>query len=1657
MKTIDEVIDYIVKTSTTTKEQGDKFELACKFFLQNDPYWSKRLSKVYLWNEAPIEITQGKPDTGIDLVAVDTHNPGKYVAIQSKCYLDSSSLTKGDVDSFYNEAGKPIYSGRIIMTTAEKISSHARESQIVHSSVLIQRFHMNTVDWEPFLSGKGENFQAIRPIFELREHQKEAIESTAEGFEAADRGKLIMACGTGKTFTALRLAEKLTPTGTILFLAPSISLISQTIAAWNQQAQKPFRTLAVCSDRKVSRAAVKQDGWQTSIHDIPFPATTDALTLRKSLDTFTELNAANPQMTVIFATYQSIQVVIDAQRAMATNESDEPNESDFFDLVICDEAHRTTGAREIGTSADEQSHFTLVHDSDILKASKRLYMTATPRIYGSKAKETAKSSDFLLASMDDPAIYGETFYELKFGDAVHQGLLTDYKVAVMVVDEDMASKAFQEEHSDDDGLLVSERAKIIGAWNALAFHGKEASSFEGGKPPATPLKRAVAFASTIKESEQLARYFPRITQAYELRTMDNTALKCEVKHIDGTMDSQVRNELLGWLKSSTLEENTTRILSNARCLSEGVDVPTLDAVIFMKPRRSMIDIIQAVGRVMRKARDKEYGYIILPVFVPVGQTPEEALNKNKAFEVVWEVLQALRSHDERIEAYINAVRFDNEQRKKGDAASGLIAADNDTDSPISIITPEDKTLQLALEFPIEDWRDAIHIRLVSKVGRQVYWEEWAKDVAEIAKNQTDAIDNLLSSEDKQIAEAFGKFLTGLRDSLNDSITQDAAVEMLSQHLITKPIFDALFSGYEFAKYNPVSIAMEGMLETLEQHGFPREDPELELFYKDVRRRLKGLTTDGQRQGVIKELYEKFFTHAFPRTSQAMGIVYTPEEVVDFIINSVVDILREEFGVGIADESVHILDPFTGTGTFIVNLIRSGFFTPEELAKKYANNFHANEIVLLAYYIATINIEHTYHAIMGGDYVPFNGAVLTDTFQMSEDNDALDIEVFTENSERVLQQNEIPIKIVLGNPPYSIGQKSENDDNQNVKYPRLDGRIAETYAKESGAGLKKGLYDSYIRAFRWASDRIGDAGIVCYVSNAGWLDAQGMDGFRKCLSEEFDVIYVFNLRGNQRTSGETSRKEGGKIFGAGSRTPIAITMLVRKPISSEEPRNVIIRYCDIGDYLSREEKLGIISDYRSFDRMTKELVTIVPDGNNDWVSQRDEAFNDFEKLGDQKYKEPMGIFQTYSLGLVTNRDAWAYNFSRVAVSENMRRLIKQFNKTRQNFAEDLSSISIDAFVDNNPEVISWTRRLKDYAKKNTEIDFDESGFKHSLYRPFVKQWLYYSKELNEMTYQQPRLFPLGKGEGEKAERTYQQPISLSPSSEKGGVEMTYQQYSSPLPNLVIAVTGVSASRDFSCMITDVIPNLDMQEKAQCFPLYWYEEQEELGGLFAEGNGDGFIQHDGITDTALQKFQAHYSDTTISKKDIFYYIYGVLHSLEYRTRFADNLKKELPRVPYAPDFRAFSEAGRKLADFHLNYEIVEPYPLEELHAGVMTTEPAVTGCAFDYYRVEKMRHPKVKNKEGKNVNDRTIIHFNDRIVLSNIPEEAWDYVVNGQSALWWIMDRYRIKTDKASQITNDPNDWCKEVNDPRYILDLIKRITTVSLKTIEIVRNLPGIEE
>jgi predicted helicase len=1621
---LDALLDEFRSLADSKRMQGNYLEQLVRHYLTVEPLRADRLSAVWLWKDWPGR--EGRPDTGIDLVA--EIQGGGLMAVQVKFFAENHRMQKGDLDSFFEAMGKePFTEGLVIDTTSAPWSAHAEEALKNRTKpvgrVSLAELRHSQIDWSTYELLKPEVAPERHALKALRAHQHEAIRAVMDGLRPGtgqDRGKLIMACGTGKTFTSLKLAERWTNevtggSSTVLFLVPSLALLQQSLDEWSRERDPElgFRAFAVGSDSNIGRRK-NDDLTSVLMEDLGAPATTDGPTLARLLG---DVEEEHEGLTVVFSTYQSIDAVAQAQKLRG----------DTFDLVICDEAHRTTG---VTLESEAESHFVKVHDNAVIPASARVYMTATPRIFAPEVKNAASQKSAELVSMDDEELFGPVLYRIGFDEAVRGGLLTDYKVVVLGISEDDVIGGLQQDLAvGGHELQITDIAKLVGCYNALAKRNAGAIA-DGFGDDILPMRRAVAFAKDIKTSSSVANDFEVLANGH-LRNLLNDDptddLGVQARHVDGTMNATERGQLLDWLKATPESDEfgkpLARVLTNARCLSEGVDVPSLDAVLFLSPRKSQVDVVQAVGRVMRLSPDKKLGYIVLPIAIPSGVSPEEALNDNERYRVVWQVLQALRAHDERLDAAINRAAFTGKlpeqvliervsltkpkarESSPFDGESGPSTDREDTTDGASAGPSHLAPTLPGLTSTADAWKDSVYAKLVAKVGDRMYWDDWAGDIALIAKRFIALITAHVNAPENDRAP-FDNFVKALRATVNPDVTEPEAIELLAQHLITKPVFEAMFPEGSFTQDNPVSTAMEHVLETFHENtAFAREREPMDAFYAKITDRIRGLDTVSAKQQMLVTLYDKFFTKAFPLLADRMGIVFTPVEVVDYILRSADAALHQHFGKRLSDAGVNILEPFAGTGTFLTRLMQIGLIRPEDLTRKYMQELFANEIVLLSYYIAAVNIESVYREVCAEHGIEpasggFEGISLTDTFAMDERDSQLAGGVFPENTARLEKQRATKVDVIVMNPPYRAGQSSANDGAQNAKYSKTDARIAETYAKRSTATRKADMYDSYYRALRWATDRLGDEGIIAFVSNSGFIDGGTADGVRLSWGDEFSDVIVYNLRGNQRVKNWQS--EGGKVFGEGSQTGIAIAILVKDATHAGPAR---VHYADIGDYLSREEKLDRLRAERSLEGT--DFVENTPNDAGDWINLRDDRYGSWPTMGDKKTKGTTttdAIFRNFAMGVNTARDAWLYGFDRSSIRRNVNLM-----------ADEMSSLIANPLAAPDPTRISWSRAFDARRRKGTRFDKSLGSVRRAIHRPFETQLIWFDPALID-----------AQGIARR----------FSPTPSHANIAVTW---------------SADARRQHQPLMVRSLPDLHVNGDAQVFPRYTWEPAStpdgalNLDALAASGADeivDGYRRVDNITDATLAAYRAAHSDE-VTKDDIFYGVYALLHHPTYRETYAADLQKMLPRIPQVKGFFEYAWIGRALADLHVDYESVEQADLGEQFTSIdPPTDP------YELYRIDKLSWLSRK--------DHTAIRYNAHLTITGIPLEESEYKVGGRSPLEWIIDRYQVKVDKASGIVNDPNAWLREQQNPRYVVDLIRSLVTVSLETQRLIGELPEFE-
>ncbi len=1107
-------------------------------------------------------------------------------------------------------------------------------------------FIYSRIDWEKFDPTKTEDELPLCDKKRPRPHQTEAIEKTKEYFSDPKnaRGKLIMACGTGKTYTSLKIMEALNPK-IMLFLAPSIALLSQTFREYAQEKSEPFYASIVCSDDKVGKSK-DEDNDDIKFSELPINPSTR---LEDILSTHKKAQKENKRF-IIFSTYQSALRIKEAQR-MGLGE---------IDLIVCDEAHRTVGAMYSSNERDDKNAFTLCHSDKNIKAKKRLYMTATPKVYSESSKAKAKEKDNVIYSMDDAQTFGEEIYTLNFERAIALDLLTDYKVIILAVRKENLSgvtnsvnkkiSQLKAEGTKLDKKLINNEfvCKIVGTHKGLAKQdlivlddeNKEDHNLQN-QYDTTPSQRAINFCKSINTSKNITDSFETIMECYdeELKKKSFKNLKISIDHIDGTMNCEDRLKKLE--KLNQFQPNTCKVLSNARCLSEGVDVPALDSIVFFDGKSAMVDIIQAVGRVMRKAKRKQRGYIILPIALEESEIEnlDEAVN-NTNFKNIWKVLKALRSHDPSL---VDEATFKEKIK--------IFGSDDEKKQN------DEKTLFDAIL--LQDLADAMYNVMPTKLGDRNYWENFTKKTGNIART----LNNRLKMIFEKNPEFFHGFLDSLRENIHQNIKEDEALDMITSHIITKPIFDALFG--DNIK-NPIAKALDKMVLKLSDLGLEGETKDLKNLYESVKTEALHAKSQKSQQELIKNLYNTFFKVAFRKQSEKLGIVYTPIEVVDFILRATNGILKKHFNTDFNDKNITIFDPFTGTGSFIARLLskENALISDEALKEKFQKNLFAFDIVLLSYYIALINITQAAQN-RDGSLKHFKNIALTDSLDIYEEKNDKGVFKFFEDlkenkeiKDTLAGQN---IRVIIGNPPYSAGAKSENDNNQNLSHPKLEKRVYEKYGKNSTSrSVGNTTRDTLIQSIYMASELLKDKGVLGFVVNGGFIDSKSADGFRKCVAKDFAHLYVLNLRGNARTSGETFKKEGGKIFDSGSRATIAIVFFVK----DTSVKNSAIHYYDIGDYLKREAKLNRLAGFEDLDSVQFE--TITPNEKGDWINQRNDDFDKLIPLKRDKTLQNPSIFDINSRGVVSCRDPWVYNFSPNALMCSVQKCIDTYNADLKRF-------------------------------------------------------------------------------------------------------------------------------------------------------------------------------------------------------------------------------------------------------------------------------------------------------------------------------------------------------------------------------------------------------
>ena len=1362
-------------------DTGRRFERLMRRAFETHPYeyGPARFEEVWLWTDWPDRTALGYgTDLGIDLVARQTEaHGGGLCAIQCKNYAEDNKVPTSDVNSFLAASGTAHFTTRILVMTSDL--EKAGWTKVKKASPRCEVIGPGKLDswpapWQDFLDRPEELDFHKRPKHSPRPDQRDALDAIAKGYQQAGRGRLVMPCGTGKSLVAMWAAEEnVGAGGTVLYLVPSIALMGQTMREWARNRSIDHIYVGVCSDKTTGR---RGDGdTARDLAELSMPVSTDKAGIEQALE-----RPVGNKMRVVFSTYQSLPVLASALPA------------DFaFDLVVCDEAHRTTGVDK--PTDDEVSAFRLIHKDEQVPAQFRLFMTATQRIYTAAAKVRAATRDNDIYSMDDEKDYGPLLYEMSFKDAVDGGLLSDYEVLIVATSQSRLTTgmsdlvaAVNKEGGKRQVVSKADAVKLLGCWDALADPnttgvsenrptGKLANGNGRGH-----LNTAIAFTNTVKLSKAIAGppgesrgLWQEVATEASAGTDATELLDMSTRHVDGSTPAIVRAAQLDRLRADPTP-GVCQVISNARVLTEGVDVPALDAVVFLQPRKSKIDIVQAVGRVMRTYPGKRTGYIVIPVVVPEGKgvTDTEVLDSSD-FGVVWDVVRALRSHDERMDMWVNHIDAARNSKKVGLITRG-------TDQPLG----DDEDIE-QLRFMLDE---RIASKMVERCGDRKMWPSWGARAASVCREVRKKVDAQLAVP--ETAEAFGFFVQAMRSVVGDHLTEEHAAEMVAQHIVTIPIFDCLFADSDFARSNPVSMAMNAMVDAFAP---PADAPDGDriaaatLFEDDLRPLTRayramqsvfgGALTPAAKVDVLREVYDGFFKAAMNDVVKRLGVVYTPVEIVDFIIRSADAVCRKEFRKGITSENVNVLDPFSGTGTFPYRLLtatdseNNHIIREEDLHRKYYSELFANEMVLLAYYIAAIKIEAGM-AERGGftasKFNPFPGITFSDTF-LETATGGSPLPGMADNIARQSRQGGVPITVIVMNPPWSAGQKSTGEDNPKTDHPQVKDRVRDTYGKRhrevAGLGAGKSSGNLYVQATRWASDRLGKPdtiaghGVIAMVHPNSLITGTTLAGMRAALRDEFTDIYVVNLRGDAMKAGEEFGIDGAKIFGQGSRNGVQITVLARNPTRAR-PGGGIVHYAAVPEGCTLDQKLQWLAQLG--DVTSDQFTEVPPNESHHWANLTDGSFKKLMRVCATS-REPQDELLSHisAGGVMTACDPYVYAFDYDELVNKVTKFIDAYDsalariqaaqlredraKTREERTQARQDLEAEiTLATTNTErslrVIKWTGKLKRSLHRGDVIEFDASRIRQVLYRPFTKVWMYEDARILDKVQAVSSLFP-----------------------------------------------------------------------------------------------------------------------------------------------------------------------------------------------------------------------------------------------------------------------------------------------------------------------------
>ncbi len=1777
----------------TRKAQGSRWEDIIVAFLTSDPLYRKRFAEVHLWKDWAAGRTESKQDKGIDIVAV--RYDGGLCAVQCKFKSDSTKkLGKGDVDSFIANASPSKYEDRIVAFSGFGVSRNLEQQLLDNDVQLLAGMVLSqaNVSWGE-LATAGKGMLVRKPLKKIRDYQREAIEKLKEELNIRKNQKatLVMACGSGKTYTSQIATEELAGGGKrVLYAVPSLALMAQTIRAWCEEEDFEGRgvklaVIPVCSDTQVGKAGGSGQRRAADLAQLEIPPTTDSQEIMQQM----AVSLDHQTMLVLFSTYQSLPQVLEAQKLGAPD----------FDFGFMDEAHRTTGVEK-----DNNSHtdlegnigpFQLAHES--IKINKRVYMTATPKVFTEAAKVRKKQEEKSIWSMDDLNVYGEQCYRLSFGKAISKNILSDYKVVLSQSPSGLCQDVLHKfAHTDSAKELTEHSAKMltegtvaqmIGLYNTLRGNRHDTAGWQ-------PLAKTIVYTTRKIDSKRFANVFPIFAEYLDSLADNEDEPTITAQHVDGTMGANERAEKLHWLDSAR-QDGEIRLLSNAKVLSEGVDVPSLDALCFLQPKGSEIDIVQSVGRVMRKVEHKNFGYIILPLILPdTTKDFGKYIRGDDFWKTTWAVLRALRSHDERFARELGIIGLEGYRlpanmvctTTQDDLSSKVIGfGENlgDTSGSVSVSqnrakedkddgegkevvdasglweTPEGKAPEFSstqngqngqnLQFdhsgkpvtttPIEVFEtlplplgelletqldEAVSYILkniasttLEKVGDRHYWNTWSRDAHTAYETIHQRLVNLHEKE-MVVRILIDKTAEGLYATLGTRATSHEVISMLAQFIVMKPVFNAMFGSPQYFEDSPISSAMAELVEGLSIYRLENEAANLENFYQSVIESAEAIDRPKDRQDLIKHLYQDFIRKAFPNEARKYGVIYTPIEIVDFILRSVDWSLKEILGVpdGIASENVEVLDPFSGTGTFLVRLVQNEQLLPDaKLEHKFRHNLHSTEIMALPYWATEVNLEQAYQTRKPGKYVPYENGVLADTFTMSlpvQKQTKLNFpsEATKENYDRAIRQDEKKITVIVGNPPWQAAIEAGESAKPAKAWPYIAQRVTETFGAAATDAKKIAMYDTYILALRWASDRINGKGVIGFVTNNGWLTSSSGSGIRRVIEEEFDHAYVTNLRGKLVTGDASNerKREGGSVFP--NKVGTQIVILVKSSVPTDSSKSV--KYWDM-EHLTTNEKLARLTRCEGLvDSSEINWQVVSVDDRGDWIDQGKSEYQEFVSIGNPKTKknfEGDAIFGLYSNGIITQQD-------HLAICPNKEIAVARGKAMTNLFNSKLSlNVTEPDFVDKDEaKILKWKLMpAKKLAAKKPAM-FSNKNVVEIMCRPFLSQWVIWHKHFNWSQSRLNDMFPVqseinqiaGQSDlenppPEPSKAADEPPPPPPPASVRFALQESGIQYSTALPQnchqictsttgqlsaspdiessqRAISIAGVGTTSGFRTVCHLLPPDLSSLEKAQCFPRYRLEQPKEktLGGGFESPDvesvngplhgrpaGDGRVWVDNILDSTLLLFRKHYQDTMIVKEDVFNYCYGILHSDGYRTKYKNDVKKELARIPFAADFWTFSRIGKQLADLHCGYDKLDGWEYDKLRW-------KMSAKAQDYLRKvevddtsnlpeildrsenrKKFLNPLYCPKKMQWSDNGATLRVNEHITIGKIPPGAHTYRLAGKSPIQIFVSEYYPKKHKETGIVNDRNLLFKDA--PHQLLLRIRQLIQLGVETTDLLSQLP----